>query len=119
MGGVGIPAGVNPGADSHEFSGIVDFSGLLATDAWGSFVCSAGDGKCKRAAEATVPINDKMIVLGLQAHNHWGGQDGVEATKLINAKNEDNLQAMVHGTTKFFLSRHNINDRRGTCRRHT
>ena len=22
---------------------------------------------------ATVPINDKMIVLGLQAHNHWGG----------------------------------------------
>ena len=73
MGGVGIPAGVNPGADSHEFSGIVDFSGLLATDAWGSFVCSAGDGECKRAAEATVPINDKMIVLGLQAHNHWGG----------------------------------------------
>ena len=34
---------------------------------------SAGDGECKRAAEATVPINDKMIVLGLQAHNHWGG----------------------------------------------
>ena len=33
--------------------------GLLATDAWGSFVCSAGDGKCKRAAEATVPINDR------------------------------------------------------------
>ena len=40
---------------------------------WGSFVCSAGDGECKRAAEATVPINDKMIVLGLQAHNHRGG----------------------------------------------
>ena len=73
VGGVGIPAGVNPGANGHEFSGIVDFSGLLATDAWGSFVCSAGDGKCKRAAEATVPINDKMIVLGLQAHNYWGG----------------------------------------------
>ena len=36
------------------------------------------------------------------AHNHWGGQDGVEATKLINAKNEDNLQAMVRGTTEFF-----------------
>ena len=49
------------------------FTSLLATDAWGSFVCSAGDGECKRAAEATVPINDKMIVLGLQAHNHWGG----------------------------------------------
>ena len=45
----------------------------IATDAWGSFVCSAGDGECKRAAEATVPINDKMIVLGLQAHNYWGG----------------------------------------------
>ena len=36
-------------------------------------MCSAGDGECKRAAEATVPINDKMIVLGLQAHNYWGG----------------------------------------------
>ena len=46
---------------------------LAATDAWGNFVCSAGDGECKRAAEATVPINDKMIVLGLQAHNYWGG----------------------------------------------
>ena len=22
---------------------------------------------------ASVPINDKMIVLGLQAHNYWGG----------------------------------------------
>ena len=73
MRGVGIPAGVNPGANGHEFSGIVDFSGMLATDAWGNFVCSAGDGECKRAAEATVPINDKMIVLGLQAHNYWGG----------------------------------------------
>ena len=57
----------------QEQIAVVDFSGLLATDAWGNFVCSAGDGKCKRAAEATVPINDKMIVLGLQAHNHWGG----------------------------------------------
>ena len=54
-------------------SGAKTPSGLLATDAWGNFVCSAGDGACKRAAEATVPINDKMIVLGLQAHNHWGG----------------------------------------------
>ena len=34
-------------------------AGLLATDAWGNFVCSAGDGECKRAAEATVPINDR------------------------------------------------------------
>ena len=73
VGSVGIPTGVNPAANGHEFSGIVDFSGMLATDAWGNFVCSAGDGECKRAAEATVPINDKMIVLGLQAHNYWGG----------------------------------------------
>ena len=54
-------------------SGAIASPRFFATDAWGSFVCSAGDGKCKRAAEATVPINDKMIVLGLQAHNYWGG----------------------------------------------
>ena len=64
------PEGVSPHFCRRE---IRRREGLLATDAWGSFVCSAGDGECKRAAEATVPINDKMIVLGLQAHNHWGG----------------------------------------------
>jgi len=32
------------------------------------------------------------------AHNHWGGADGVEATKLINMKNEDNAQSMVNST---------------------
>ena len=52
------PEGVSPHFCRRE---IRRREGLLATDAWGSFVCSAGDGKCKRAAEATVPIN------GLQA----------------------------------------------------
>ena len=68
-------AATRPGDGSSSFCRreIRRREGLLATDAWGSFVCSAGDGECKRAAEATVPINDKMIVLGLQAHNHWGG----------------------------------------------
>ena len=31
-------------------------------------VCSAGDGRCKREQEAQTPINDKLIVFGLQAH---------------------------------------------------
>lgn len=33
------------------------------------FVVRAGDGAGKRAAEAIVPINGKLIALGLQAHN--------------------------------------------------
>ena len=52
------PEGVSPHFCRRE---IRRREGLLATDAWGNFVCSAGDGECKRAAEATVPIN------GLQA----------------------------------------------------
>jgi hypothetical protein len=92
--GVGIPAGTNGAGGSHEFSGIVDMSGMLkrntgeASEQGGkggkkgtrnvrrlenngasTFAVSAGDGAGKRAAEATVPINEKLIALGLQAHN--------------------------------------------------
>ena len=73
LAGVGIPAGTNSKADSHEFSGTMDMSGILAKNPDGSFVCSAGDGYCKRQQEALVPINDKIIGIGLQAHNLFAG----------------------------------------------
>ena len=73
-GSVGIPAGTACGASSHEFSGIFDLSGLLLKDENGEFVVSASDtGVAKRAADAMVDINDKNIVINLQAGNlHCG-----------------------------------------------
>lgn len=73
MGGVGIPAGVNSFAGSHEFSGIVDFSGLLFKTNGDYYVKAADAGYKKRQAEKMVPINDKLIALGLQAHNYRSG----------------------------------------------
>ena len=35
--------------------------------------CTYGGGGTCGGDGPTVPINDKMIVLGLQAHNYWGG----------------------------------------------
>ena len=105
-GSVGIPAGTNGQANSHEFSGVFDLSGLLAMEmvevdphelvAQGrhlpqhhrhiresphdrkyyfvNFLVSADDtGVAKRAADRTVDINDKSIVVVLQAHNLFGG----------------------------------------------
>eukprot|EP00934_Nitzschia_sp_Nitz4_P001248 Nitzschia sp. Nitz4//scaffold17_size182527//93321//96006//NITZ4_001857-RA/size182527-snap-gene-0.297-mRNA-1//-1//CDS//3329539349//1248//frame0 len=95
---VGIPADANHGAGSHEFSGIVDLSGMLvgassrrtrqlkaggmeedntkkakatkATKAgYSGGAISAGNGYAKRLAEHTVSICDKTIVVNLQAHN--------------------------------------------------
>lgn len=68
-GGVGVPAGTNAGPGSHEFSGIIDLSGMIAKDSSGNFIAKAGDGASKRAAEKMVNINDKILALGLQAHN--------------------------------------------------
>ena len=122
---VGIPATTNGGGGSHEFSGIIDLSGMLAKEGGGrrrlsdtsvrrmtketkapkepkmpketkvpkntkapkepkmtkapkdpntsDFLIDAHDGAGKRAAELMVPINDKLIALGLQAHNLWTG----------------------------------------------
>ena len=72
---VGIPAGTNTGGQAHEFSGIIDLSGLLAShNGRRDWVVSASDaGYKKRAAEATVSTNDKYLVFGLQAHNLDGG----------------------------------------------
>lgn len=88
---VGVPATSNDGGGSHEFSGIIDLSGMLAkegddrrrrtkstktkskkgskSDSKGKFMIKAHDGAAKREAELKVPINDKLIALGLQAHN--------------------------------------------------
>ena len=93
--GVGIPATANGGGGSHEFSGVIDLSGMLAknsgrrlkgskkkkkkgtkapkgtkTDSW---MINAHDGQAKREVEHMVPINDKLIALGLQAHNFNSG----------------------------------------------
>jgi len=94
--GVGVPETSNIGGGSHEFSGIIDLSGMLAKtgvkkgkggggkggrrerglkkgkggkSSDEEFVISSGDGEGKRIAEHTVPINEKLIALGLQAHN--------------------------------------------------
>ena len=71
---VGVPAGTNAAPTSHEFSGTIDLSGMLVKDSFGNFLVAASDdGYVKRAAEATVSINDKYIVIGLQAHSLTGG----------------------------------------------
>lgn len=68
--GVSVPANTSCGGASHEFSGVFDLSGLLLKDHYGDFVVSASDtGSAKREAEAMVDINDKYIIVNLQAHN--------------------------------------------------
>ena len=96
---VGIPATSNDGGGSHEFSGVIDLSGMLAKkehrhrtrktksdkkdkktknptsaptsapEPESDFMISAHDGAAKRMTELMVPINEKLIALGLQAHN--------------------------------------------------
>ena len=97
---VGIPAASNDGGGSHEFSGVIDLSGMLAKkerrrhrqtksvkkpkktsaptsspvsppapEPESDFLINAHDGAAKREAELMVPINEKLIALGLQAHN--------------------------------------------------
>lgn len=61
-----IPAGSFSRLTASEFSGVVDLSGmLLATTALG--------GQAKRAADASVAIEDKYIAVGLQQHSGAGG----------------------------------------------
>ena len=71
---VGVPALTNTASPTgHEFSGLIDLSGLLARDASGNWIAKAGVGATKRMAERMVPINNKTIVMGLQSHNLVGG----------------------------------------------
>lgn len=71
---VSIPAGTWSEANSHEFSGVFDLSGLLVRDDAGAFVLSASDdGAAKRAADRLVDINDKLIMVNVQAHSQNSG----------------------------------------------
>ena len=76
LAGVGIPAGVNTRADSHAFSGVADMSGLLAVNSDKKWIVRADDeGHAKREADRGVAFtfNDKLVLIGLQAHNFNGG----------------------------------------------
>jgi hypothetical protein len=71
--GVGIPKGTNCEADVHGFSGIFDMSGLIRKKD-GEYMLSASDeGHHKRKQGKKVNINDKTIIIGLQAHNMYCG----------------------------------------------
>ena len=70
---VGVPALANSRSDAAEFSGVIDLSGMLARDASGNWIATAGVGATKRAAEKLVPINNKTIAMGLQVHGYTGG----------------------------------------------
>jgi len=73
LAGVGVPAGTNNGAKGHEFSGVTDLSGMLKKES-GNFVLKASDaGYKKNELAQTVEINEKLLLIGLQAHNLAGG----------------------------------------------
>ena len=75
MSKVGIPSGVNPGSGSHEFSGVIDLSGMLKQTTPGTydFADHTTTGVDKHTAEAATSIDDKSIVVGLQSHNYVSG----------------------------------------------
>lgn len=60
-------------SSAHEFSGVIDFSGMLAKGADGNFLATAGVGATTNAIERTLPINNKTFALGLQAHQLTAG----------------------------------------------
>jgi hypothetical protein len=67
---VGIPAGTAGKPNSNEFSGTADLSSMLLKDAKGAFKMLATDsGFTKHVLESEVKINDKVLLVGLQAHN--------------------------------------------------
>jgi hypothetical protein len=67
--GVGIPKTSNEAVGSHEFSGVFDLSGLLRMEN-GEFTFSASDpGYIKRQEEKKVNINEKDIMINVQASN--------------------------------------------------
>jgi len=71
---VGIPSGSWSYNAAHEFSGIFDISGLIATDSDGNFELSASDtGARKRALDKMVPIGEKSVIIALQAHGYSAG----------------------------------------------
>lgn len=74
LAGAGVPQGTTGSKTASEFSGTVDLSGMLKKEADGTFTLKAGaPGFEKHAVEATVPINDKYILIGLQGHQFTVG----------------------------------------------
>lgn len=70
---VGIPRGTGRVPLPHEFSGVFDISGLVYKERGRFFVSASDTGKKKRDADAKVNINDKLLVIPLQAHSMSGG----------------------------------------------
>mgnify|MGYP000844124088 FL=1 len=70
---VGVPALTGASPTGHEFSGLIDLSGMLARDASGNWIATAGVGATKRMADKMVPINNKTIAMGLQSHTMSAG----------------------------------------------
>eukprot|EP00977_Amphora_coffeiformis_P030186 scaffold45304_cov191-Amphora_coffeaeformis.AAC.1 len=68
---VGIPKGTAEGcsANANEFSGIFDLSGLLYKEGKDFALMAGDDGHYKRSYDKEVPINEKDIMIGLQAHH--------------------------------------------------
>lgn len=72
--GVGIPKGSWSKATGHEFSGVFDLSAFFVKNEDGSFKVAASDtGLAKREADRSVDINDKLIMVNVQAHTQVGG----------------------------------------------
>merc|ERR1712099_195867 len=72
--GVGIPKGSWSKATGHEFSGVFDMSAFFVKNEDGSFKVAAADtGAAKREADRSVDINNKHIMINVQAHTQVGG----------------------------------------------
>lgn len=73
---VGIPKGTGTFPTAHEFSGVFDMSGFFVrkpNQRNQYFLDSSDTGYKKRMADAMVDINEKYILLSLQAHSMSGG----------------------------------------------
>jgi hypothetical protein len=72
--GVGIPKGSWSKPNGHEFSGVFDMSAFFVKNDDGSYVVGAEDtGLSKREADRSVDINNKLIMVNVQAHTQVGG----------------------------------------------
>ena len=70
-----IPAGTWSRNTASEFSGVTDLSQFLVKDSAGKYLMTtaASHRYMHRAAAAMVPINEKLIMIGLQQHSQAGG----------------------------------------------
>jgi hypothetical protein len=66
---VGVPAGTAGTPKANEFSGTADLSAMLHKTNGAFTMKASDDGYAKHELEATIDINDKTILIGLQAHN--------------------------------------------------